>query len=254
SSRAALDEDWGRDSYVLKGYLAFHVRRAIEQDAFCISGESIITTAGMLQTRYGTPLYLIFSPNNRPEINPYYLEFVGDNPRCGDLPQHPQLPDWPMINMGAEIVIAYEHILGDNEARLSYLGNITRVAQMCAISGAVQWSLHRNLHIRQLYLGTPNFFVPLYLQNRENITSSPDLVAPIQVQKNHLIVRTVLEPYMAYPWARIVATRHDQLPSWLLSAWNTQGEKFGEEEVEKIESAELGDTINKETENVSEQK
>ena len=74
-----------------------------------------------------------------------------------------------------------------------------------------------------------NYIVPLYLQSRENITQRPDLIAPIQVSPGNLLVRTVLEPYMAFPNARVAVHRHDQLPAWLLHAWTEYTESDGTE-------------------------
>ena len=70
------------------------------------------------------------------------------------------------------------------------------------------------------YYGRMNYLVPLYMRSRENITEAPDLIAPIEVNPDMLIVRTVLLPHMPYANARIAVKRHDQLPHWLLDAWN----------------------------------
>lgn len=116
-------------------------------------------------------------------------------------------------------MIAHEHILDDNRDRVRFLDDTPPVAQMCAVAGAIQWSLHRDLQIRQLYFGTCGYFVPVYLTSREDITAPPDLVAPVQVQPGYLVARTLLPPHMAYARARVVAGRADQLPNWLMRAW-----------------------------------
>jgi hypothetical protein len=99
------------------------------------------------------------------------------------------------------------------------LRDVSPIAAVCALTGAIHWALFRDLAVKQLHCGIPSFFVPIYLESRDDITATPDLIAPIQVLENKLYVRTALEPYMAYPSARIVSTRHDKLPSWLLHAW-----------------------------------
>ena len=38
------------------------------------------------------------------------------------------------------------------------------VAQMCAVAGAIQWSLNRGLQLQHWYFGQMNYIVPLYLQ------------------------------------------------------------------------------------------
>jgi hypothetical protein len=43
---------------------------------------------------------------------------------------------------------------------------------------------------------------------------------------------------MAYPSARIVSTRHDKLPTWLLQAWEDYCAEQGEEEYEADDSDE----------------
>jgi hypothetical protein len=45
-------------------------------------------------------------------------------------------------------------------------------------------------------------------------------VAPIQVQSNRLVVRTLLDPHVAYSPARAVVERWEQVQSWLLDAWD----------------------------------
>lgn len=223
----ALEEDWGGNFWVLKKYLAVYIPKIIQQNRYIWFEDQLITPAGFLQTRFGIPLYLAFEINLATDTQQLYLKWVGDNPKCKELPEPPTLPEWPIINLSSEIVIAANHILNDRADRVPYLQNTPPVAQMCAITGAIQWSLHRHLHIRQFYKDIPVYLVPLYLQNREDITTTPDLVAPIQVMPNRLLVRTTLEPYMAYSSARMAVYRHDELPSWLLSTWREHSNLSG---------------------------
>src|SRR5262245_52776821 len=58
----ALTEEWGADFFALKKYLAVHVGWSIEQGLFTFNEQQLVVAAGSLQTRYGTPLYLIFEP------------------------------------------------------------------------------------------------------------------------------------------------------------------------------------------------
>lgn len=236
---AVLDENWGRNRWILKRYLAIHVSLAIEQKRFVNHEGRLVLCAGHLQTRYGTPVYLSFDRNSLEYPQPLYLQYVGDKPNVPQLPQPPELPDWPAIPRGAEIVIAHEHILEQHRERVAFLSRTPRVAQMCALAGAIQWSLFRDLAIRQLYLGVPSYFVPVYLESREDITQAPDLIAPVQVQGDKLYVRTALEPYMGYAWARVVATRHDQLPHWLVTAWHERADEEDAATLEDVEREEL---------------
>ena len=214
----ALSEEWGNHNYVLKKYLAVHIPWSIEQGCFTHSENQLYTTAGNLQTRYGTPLYLVFQENNVGE-QPWRIVAAGSNISAGSLPSAPEIPELPEIIPGTEIVMMHDHILGDNSERVPFLADTPPVAQMCAVSGAIQWSLNRDLKMAYWYYGRMNYLVPLYLENRENIALAPDAVAPVQISPQSLLVRTVLEPPMPYANARVAVKRHDQLPPWLLSAW-----------------------------------
>jgi hypothetical protein len=108
---------------------------------------------------------------------------------------------------------------------------------MCAVSGAIQWSLNRGLHLPCYYYGKMNYLVPLYLTTREDITQPPDLIAPVQVNENSLLVRTVLTPAMPYANARVAVRRHDQLPPWLLASWAEQADRATEAEIEDPEAS-----------------
>lgn len=240
-ARSALQEDWGQDLFVLKKYLAVHIPMSIEQERYALNGEQLIVSAGSLRTRFGIPIYLVLEPNTFQERQPWYLKYVGDQPICNQYPEPPEFPEWPHINLASEVVIASEHILGENADRFPYLKDTPSVAQMCAVTGAIQWSLHRRLEIKQMYLGVPSYFVPLYLQTREDITNPPDLVAPVQVQPNRLLVRTVLLPHMAYDKARVVANRHDELPTWLTSAWHEHSDSVNAAEIAALEEQEIGE-------------
>lgn len=219
-SKAALHENWGNDGYALEKYLAVHVAWSIEQDRYTSSDGQLYVTAGHLQTRYGTPLYIIFERNNNVGRQPLYCVRIGSNISAPTLPVPPEIPKAPEISPGSEVVMLHEHILQDNASRVPFLDQTPRVSQMCAVSGAIQWSLNRGLQMPYWYYGRMNYLVPLYMQNRENITQAPDLIAPVQVNPGTLIVRTVLLPHMPYANARVAVQRHDQLPHWLLDAWN----------------------------------
>jgi len=238
-ARCALQEDWGENYFVLRKYLAVHIPMSIEQERYVWNGDQLFVSAGSLRTRFGIPIYIAFQPNTLEGRQKLYLRWVGDSPRCGEFPEPPMFNEWPRIDLSSEVVIATDHILGDNENRIPYLQETPPVAQMCAVTGAIQWSLHRGLYIKQMYLGVESYFVPLYLQTREDITSAPDLVAPVQIQPNRLLVRTVLLPYMAYDKARVVVTRHDELPPWLLSSWHEHSATVTAESIAALEQQEL---------------
>lgn len=234
-SRDALNEEWGRENFALLKYLAVHIPWSIEQNRFTSSYNQFYVTAGHLQTRYGTPLYLVFEANpNRSE--PWRLVTAGSQISAPELPEPPEIPAPPDIPTGREITIMHDHILGDNAERVPFLAHTPPVAQICAVAGAIQWSLFRNLQMPYWYYGRMQFLVPLYLQNRENIALAPDAVAPLQVSQSSILVRTVLQPSAPYANARVAVHRHDQLPPWLLDAWASYAQTATSAQIEDPEA------------------
>lgn len=230
-----LNEEWGRKLFVLQKYLAVHVPWSIEQGRFTQSDNQFYTTAGHLQTRYGTPLYLAFEVNRNDPATPWCLTWAGAALSAPELPTAPEMPAVPALTPGVEIVMMHDHILGENGDRVPFLKETPPVAQMCAVSGAIQWSLNRGLQIPYWYYGRMSYLVPLYLQSREDITRAPDLLAPMQVAPDSLIVRTVLVPHMPYANARVAVRRHDQLPSWMNDAWKQFATQVSEQQIEEPE-------------------
>lgn len=240
-AETALSENWGANNSVLNYYLATHVRWSIEQGYYTFDAEKFYVTAGCLQTRYGTPIYLSFSKNRRQEEFdvPWALTRVDTEIYYApEPPDSPNIPKPQDIPSGAEIVMKHDHILGDNAERVQFLQKTPPVAQICAVSGAIQWSLNRKLALPYWYYGRMSYIVPLYLQSREDITQAPDAIAPVEIRPGHLFVRTVLENYMPYANARVSVIRHDRLPNWLSVAWVQHAEKLTESEIENPEQVE----------------
>ncbi|MEH1832105.1 MAG: DUF3825 domain-containing protein [Nostoc sp.] len=146
---SALNETWGNKNFVLESYLAVHVPWSIEQGNFTHSANQLYVTAGHLQTRYGTPIYLIFEQNSRVNQTPWYLVTAGSQISAPELPVSPEIPEPLIIKPGAEIVMMHDHILTDHPDRIPFLADTPRVAQMCAIAGSIQWSINRNLQYYQ---------------------------------------------------------------------------------------------------------
>lgn len=232
---SALNENWGNNLYVLEKYLAVHIAWSIEQRRYSTSDNQLFITAGHLQTRYGTPLYMVFEKNENPRQQPLYCVHCGSDISAPELPRNPDIPEPPEIPRGVEIIMLHEHILRENADRVPFLAQTPPVSQMCAVSGAIQWALNRELEMPYWYYGRMNYLVPLYMQNRENITLAPDLIAPIQVNPDSLIVRTVLLPQMPYANARVSVKRHDQLPHWMLDAWNASAAEITEDQIDNPE-------------------
>jgi len=234
-SKMVLSENWGPELYALEKYLAVHIAWAIEQGNVTFSGTQFYMSAGSLQTRYGTPLYLVFERNTKRSSPPWFLITAGAEISAPDLPRPPEIPKPSDMQIGSEIILMHDHILGENANRVKFLKDTPPVAQMCAVAGAIQWSLYRGLQFPYWYFGRMQYLVPVYLTSRENITQAPDLVAPIDPSGDNLRVRTVLEPHMPYPNARVAVRRHDQLPAWLLDCWNTNAQKLSKSTLEDPE-------------------
>ncbi len=226
--RQALDEDWGKDFYVLKKYIAITVYWSLEQGRFAEYQDGFIVTAGLLRSRYSVPIYLRFERNNNPSATqPWALTFAGsgDNIKgVAELPAAPEVPKPPEIPVGNEIVVRDEHILGQRSDRVPFLQGVGAVAQICALTGAIQWSIYRGLQQLCWYFGKMQYYIPIYLQNQENITATPDLIVPIEIRQSTtpLSVRTALDPLTQttyYSNIRPVVARADQLQPWIVSSW-----------------------------------
>ncbi len=222
-------EEWGMNNFVLLKYLAVHIRLAVEQGRYVWNGDQVVLTAGRLFSTKGVPLYIGLVRNSTPDENPWVLNWVGERPSTAELPEPADLGEWPALDARNEVVIACDLASDERRAKLGALSEASTVVQSSAIAGAVHWSLHRNLAVRQIHGGGRGYFVPVYLASRDDLTVAPELVAPIQVQSNRLVVRTLLDPHVAYSPARAVVERWEQLPSWLLDAWDqaTEGNDAG---------------------------
>ncbi|MEO0651658.1 MAG: hypothetical protein AAFZ65_13360 [Planctomycetota bacterium] len=217
----AHEEEWGENHFALLRYLAVHVQLAIEQGCYEWNGDQLITSAGRLTTGAETPIFLGFIPNASPQQdNPWVLNWVGERPSCGMLPDPPALGEWPLLDPGAEVLIGFD--LADDERR-GTLGPLERVApslRTMTVIGAVHWALQRGLVVRQAHAGGRGYFVPLFLESRDDLTESPDLVAPLSTRGRRAVVRALLEPQAAYAAARAVVDRAEVLPEWLAAAWD----------------------------------
>lgn len=224
----SLQENWGRELNVLDKYIAVTIYWSIEQGKFIEYQGGFIVAAGLLRNRYNVPLYLKFEPNQRNSLPPWALTYAGTGENFSDdveLPPPPEVPKAPEIPRGNEIVVKDEHILRDNVERIEFLAPVSTVTQICALNGAIQWSIHRELYQPCWYYGKMQYFIPVYLKSQENITRTPDLIAPLEVRSGQfpLLVRTVMNPLKQtsyYGNIRPVVPRADQLKPWIISSWN----------------------------------
>lgn len=218
----ATDENWGKNNFALEKYLAVHIIWSILQERYTHSSDQLNFAAGHLQSTNGTPLYLVFKRNDIQGKQPWVLRHVGKQIAASNLPLPARVPDPPDIVPGSEIVICDDHIFHRDNERVKFLHDLPPVTQICAVTGAIQWSLHRALQVAYYHYGKISYLVPLYFSSRENLRLAPELVAPVEVHSDRLLVRTLLYPCHAYANARVTAERADQLPAWLIDAWEQE--------------------------------
>jgi len=239
--RTALPEAWGNDNFLLEKYLAVHVPWAIEQAQFTTSENQLYMRAGHLQTRYGSPIYLVFEENLNPHRQPYCLILASSSISTndtgtlndpGNLPGEPRIPRAEPIPVGAQIEMRDDHIIENTPERIPFLESTPIVSRICAIAGAIQWALNLNLQLPYWYSGRMNYLVPLYLTSREDIMAAPDAVAPLQLINDRLIVRTILKPHSSYPNARVAVKRHDELSHWMQAVWQAHASEVRGDEDE----------------------
>jgi hypothetical protein len=199
----AQPEDWGDKNAVLLRYLAVHVPLAIEQGRYVWSGEQLVMRAGCLTTAEGAAIQLGWT---RTERDRWALAWAGERPSTVEALLPPDLGVWPELDPRFEVVLALDQF------RTTALAGLPLVLQNAAITGAVEWSIRRGLAARQLHHRLRGYFVPVHLADR---AGAPELVAAVQVQSDRLMVRTLLEPRLAYPQARPLFERREQMPSWL---------------------------------------
>lgn len=218
----AQHEDWGVRHFVLLKYLAVHLRLAIEQGLYVWDGDRLVLRAGQLVTAAGLPIYLGFVQNAKPDENPWALGWVGERPSSVEILRPADLGAWPELDARSEVVVACD--LEFLRSKLGALANLPFATQISAIAGAAEWSVRRGLAARQFHGQARGYFVPVHLADRDG---APELVAPVQVQSHRshrLVVRTLLDPHVAYAPARAVVERRDHLPGWLVGAWQRVAE------------------------------
>jgi hypothetical protein len=215
----AVDERWGNRDFALLKYLAVHLRLAVEQGCYLWNEDQLIMTAGDLTTKTGAPIYLGISANAQPEGNPWVVNWVGERPSTQALPESPGLGHWADLVPSLEIIVACELDHPERRVPMPGFDAASPVAKTAAIAGAITWAIHRGLATRQIHSGGKGYFIPVYLGSREDLHAAPDFVAPLVVQEGRGIVRAVLSPQNAYAPARAVVQRCEELPPWLLGAW-----------------------------------
>jgi hypothetical protein len=210
----AQPEEWGEKGFVLLKYMAVHVRLAMEEGLYVWDRDQIVQRAGQLVTAAGLPIYLGLAPNPKPDENPWVLSWVGERPSTVEILKPVDLDAWPALDRDSEVVVACD--LAFLRSKLGALTSLPLATQLSAITGAVGWSVRQNLAARQFHGANRGYFVPVHLTDRDG---APELVAPVQVQSGRLLVRTLLDPHVAYAPARAVVERREQLPRWLVEVW-----------------------------------
>jgi hypothetical protein len=203
----AVPEDWGDEETVLQRYLALHLPLAIGQGKYVWSGSQIAMRAGHLATPEGAALYVGLAKTDGER---WELSWADERPSLIEALSPADVGPWPEFDPRLEVVVTVDPI------RSGALAGLGLVAQRAAVAGAVEWSARRGLAVRQFRGESRGYFVPVHLTSR---VAAPDLVAPVQVQSGRLVVRALIELCEAYPTARAVVERRDQLPAWMLDGW-----------------------------------
>ena len=115
---------------------------------------------------YGTPLYIVFERNTNIDRELLYCVHLGSDVSAPTLPVPPEIPAAPQITPGSEVVMLHDHILRGNASRVPFLDQTPPVSQMCAVSGAIQWSLNRGLQMPYWYYGRMNYLIGVVSPNR----------------------------------------------------------------------------------------
>jgi len=228
----AAEEVWGARDFALLKYLAVHIHLSIAQGRFVWNGDQLVVTAGALMTSNGAPIYLGISPNAQPDGNPWVVNWVGERPSTPDLPAPADMGDWPVLDVGGEIVVALDFEHPERRVHLGKLDEAPVVTRMCAVAGAVSWALRHGLAARQIHSAGRGWFVPVYLGSRGDLLATPDFVAPLLPQTSRegtrYVVRSLLSAHSSYAPARAVVERCELLPGWLLGAWEDAAEDAAE--------------------------
>jgi len=200
--QAAAPEDWGDDDHVLRHYLAVHLPLAMEQGRYVWIGEQLVTRAGSLVTETGAPVYVGLARTDERWV----IGWAGPRPSSVEPFPGPDLGVWPELDRRSEVVVAMDRFPGP------VLDGLPLITQNLIVAGALDWSVRRGLGVRQLRGESRGYFAPVHLTSREG---PPEFAAPIQVQADRVVVRTLIEPRVAYPAARAVAGSRGELPAWL---------------------------------------
>jgi len=198
----AAPEDWGNEDDVLLRYLALHVPLAIEQGRYVWNGRDVVMRAGHLATAEGAAVYLGLAPAD------WSLNWAAERPSNVEALLPTDLGSWPELDPRREVVVVCDF-------PRAQFGKLPPLLKIAAVSGAVEWSIRRNLAVRKIHHEERGYFVPVHLTDRQG---APELVAAVQVQSDRLVVGFLLDPRAAYAAARVVVERREQMPGWLLNA------------------------------------
>ena len=224
----ANPEPWGDSNRVLKNYLLFSFKRAVQvtkRDAGDVAPSQVplvfdnglcLFNTGLYTARYET-IYGLFEPNNRPEARQrWFLKgfFKESDPALLSfeyLPCRVRFAEDP-----SELVFDYrlpirsniDHILGDerNLSRIpkDLMGEGKSLLLRRAFEGAVVEAARRaaanyTLAVPQFYNGRIQLLLPLCLTGDE-----PELALTIQREDGFYAARTCLTLEMAYNNARLI--------------------------------------------------
>jgi hypothetical protein len=239
-AKAAIREPWGTDYSYLRTYCEANFELAYDQGLIYedIEKRFAIWRVGHLVTSDGTPIYAYLVRNNLDGKQPYVLvtalwshrlvvKYRSEKGQIEErIPVQPP-PNEPRYLIPAyqpeyRIEYAWDHFLSEHFPRLrDALPGLSQRTLYVSVFGATELAhrLHRQNAVPQYHRGRYQYLLPLYITH-DNMAGKPDLVAALEEDSDRsvYVVRTLLEPEMAYANARCVATNISQFRSWVEDA------------------------------------
>lgn len=200
---------------ILLNYLSHTFTRIEEEGKIVEHSDCALFNTGLLDTYY-EPIYGYFIPNTgggsqKWELSGFYTAYqlgslfkVYDKPSRADYFNDPSVL---VFDTKLELIIQYEHILGDAEnksripADLRNNGMIKQLFESAARTAVMRIGANYKIAVPQYYNGKIQLLVPICLHTPE----AADLALACEKSNDKYLGRTCLTLDMAYNNARLIA-------------------------------------------------